>query len=319
MKRWTRFLGAGLIAVSAFSAHAAVFPTRPITLVIGFNPGSGIDVIARIIAQRLEAEVHQPVIVENKPGANAALAASYVARAAPDGHTLTIGGGFYAANPSLMKNISYDPGKDFAPVTLAGGFAYMLAVNPQLPVRNVAELIAYARANPGKLSYASSNSSGLVAGETFKLKAGIDINHVPYKSAPPAVSDLLGGQVSMMFVDVTTALPHIKASTLRGLAVTAIDRSALLPDLPTLDEVGLTGFDVGSWDGVFATARTPPETIGSLNSALRGIIDNPEVKARLALIGFETRSSTPQELGNFAEAQRAKWAKMIRDAGIQPE
>jgi tripartite-type tricarboxylate transporter receptor subunit TctC len=319
MKSRSRFFVLGFTAIFALSAYAATYPTRPITIVIGFSPGSGIDSITRMIGHRLEAAFNQGVVIENKPGANAALAAGYVARSAPDGYTLTNGGGFYAANPSLMKSISYDPAKDFAPVTRTGGFAYMLVVHPQVPVRTVAELVAYAKANPGKLSFATSNSTGEVAGETFKRRSGIDINHIPYKSAPPALNDVLGGQVSMMFVDITTALPHLKANTLRGLAVTAIERSVLLPDLPSLHESGLMGFDVASWDGIFAPAHTPSEIIARLNTELRKVIDDSQIKGQLAAMGFEATSSTPQELGDFAEAQRVKWAKMIKDAGIEPQ
>jgi tripartite-type tricarboxylate transporter receptor subunit TctC len=319
MKRWLQPCAAGLVALSALTVSAATYPSRPITFVLGFNPGSGIDVVTRIIARRLETTFNQGVVIENKTGANAAIAAGYVARAAPDGYTLTHGGAFYAANPSLMKSISYDPPRDFAPVARTGGFAYMLVIHPQVPVKTVGALIAFAKANPGKLSFATSNSTGAVAGETFKRGSGIDINHIPYKSAPPAINDVLGGQVSMMFSDITTALPHVKAGLLRGLAVTAMERSAVLPDLPSLHEAGLTGFDVAGWDAVFAPARTPPDIIARLNAELRKVIDDPDIKTQLAAIGFDARSSTPQELGEYAEAQRAKWAKMIRDAGIEPQ
>jgi tripartite-type tricarboxylate transporter receptor subunit TctC len=319
MKRWFCRLIVWLAAALAPAANAETYPSRPITIVVGFAAGSGIDVITRVIARRLEAQLGQSVLIENRPGANGAIAAGHVARAAPDGYTLMPGGGFYAAVPSLMKSVPYDPAKDFAPITLIGGFAYMVVANPQVPVKSISELIAYAKANPGKLSFATSNTNGLVSGETFRRWAGIEINHVPYKSAPPAINDVLGGFVSIMFADITTALPHVRANTLRGLAVTALNRSPLLPDLPSLHEAGLTGFDVGSWNGLWVPANTPNDIITRLNAEVRKIIDDREIKAQFGGLGFETFSSTPDEMGKYAEAQRVKWSKMIRDAGIEPQ
>jgi tripartite-type tricarboxylate transporter receptor subunit TctC len=229
------------------------------------------------------------------------------------------GGGFYSSTPYLMKSISYDPQKDFAPISLIGSFAYMVVVNPRVPVQSVPELIAYAKANPGKLSFASSNPNGIVSGETFKRWADIDIVHVHYKSAPPAINDVLGGSVSMMFADVTTALPHVRAKTLRGLAVTGPKRNSLLPDLPSMHEAGLTGFDVASWNGVWAPAKTPAEIITRLNAEIRRIVDDPQIKTQLGELGFEAFSSTPDEMGKFAEVQRVKWSRMIKEAGIEPQ
>jgi tripartite-type tricarboxylate transporter receptor subunit TctC len=318
MKHWFRLFAAGWVFV-ALAANADVYPSKPVTIVVGFAPGSGIDVVTRAIARRLEHSLGQTVVIENRPGANAAIAAVHVSRASPDGYTLMPGGGFYSSTPYLMKSISYDPQKDFAPITLIGSFAYMVVVNPRVPVQSVPELIAYAKANPGKLSFASSNPNGIVSGETFKRWAGIDIVHVHYKSAPPAINDVLGGSVSMMFADVTTALPHVRARTLRGLAVTGIKRNPLLPDLPSLHEAGLTGFDVASWNGIWAPAKTPAEIITRLSVEIRRIVDDPQIKAQLGELGFEAFSSTPDEMGRFAELQRAKWSKMIKDAEIEPQ
>jgi tripartite-type tricarboxylate transporter receptor subunit TctC len=300
-------------------AEADTYPSRPVTMVVGFAPGSGIDVVVRIIARRLEVPLGQSVLIENRPGANGALAAGHVARAAPDGYTLFPNGGAISNLPFLMKSLPYDPERDFAPITLLGGFAYMLVVNPQVPARSVSDLVFYAKANPGKLSFATSNTNGLVSGETFKRRAAIDIHHVPYKSAPPAINDLLGGFVSMMFADVTTALPHVRSNALRGLAVTALNRSPLLPELPSLHEAGFTGFDVGSWNGLWAPANTPNEVITKLNTELRKIIDDPELKKQLAALGFDAVSGSPEETAKYAEEQRVKWAKMITDAGIEPQ
>jgi tripartite-type tricarboxylate transporter receptor subunit TctC len=304
-------------ALLAQAAHAETYPSRPVTIVVAFAPGSGIDVITRVIARRLERLLGQGVVVENRPGANAAIAAAHVSRAAPDGYTLMTGGGFYSSTPYLMKTISYDPEKDFAPITLIGGFAYMLVINPKVPVKSVPELVSYANANPGKLSFATSNPNGVVSGEAFRRWAGIDIVHVHYKSAPPAINDVLGDSVSMMFADVTTALPHVRAGTLRGLAVTALNRNPLLPDLPSLHEAGMNGFEVASWNGLWAPAKTAKEIIGKLNVEVRRIVDDPQIKAQLAHMGFDAFSSAPEEMAAYAEAQRVKWSKMIRDAGIE--
>src|SRR5450432_4035684 len=230
MKRWLPIFAIGCTAVLARPADAEIYPTRPITIVIGFAAGSGIDVITRLIAHRLEGALRQSVLIENKIGANSAIAATHVAHAAPDGYTLLAGGSTtHAANPNLFKSISYDPAHDFAPISLIGSFVYMLVAHPQVPAKSAVELIAFAKLNPGKLSYATSNSSGLISAVTFVRWAGIDMNHVPYRTAPPAINDVLGGRVSMMFADVTTALPHVRAGTLRGLAVMASKRYAALP------------------------------------------------------------------------------------------
>jgi tripartite-type tricarboxylate transporter receptor subunit TctC len=320
MKRWFSLLAIGCATLITSAANADIYPARPITIVIGFAPGSGIDVIHRIIGHHLGMALKQSVVIENKVGANSAIAATHVAHAAPDGYTLFAGGsGSHAANPNLFKSITYDPVKDFAPVSRTGGFAYMLVAHPQVPAKSVAELIAYAKTNPGQLSFATSNASGLISGFTFVRWAGIDLNHVPYKTAPPAINDVLGGRVSVMFADVTTALPHVKADSLRGLMVIASKRSALLPDLPSLQEVGLAGFESPSWNAIFAPANTPVEIISRLNTELRKIVDDPGVRAQFAAMGFEAVSSTPQELAEFAKSDRARWAKLVKDAGIEPQ
>jgi tripartite-type tricarboxylate transporter receptor subunit TctC len=195
----------------------------------------------------------------------------------------------------------------------------MLVLNPHVPARSIPELIAYAKANPGKLSFASGNSSGVVAGETLKAWAGINLVHVPYRSTPPALNDVLGGRVSMMFVDLTSGLPHVQANALRALAVTRMQRSTLFPELPSLHEAGVANFDMDSWMAVFAPASTPPEIVTRLNAELRKIIDDREIRARIAAVGFEAFSSTPEELGDFVNVQLVKWTKMIKDAGIEPE
>ena len=207
--------------------------------------------------------------------------------------------------------------KDFAPVVRVGSFTLMLVINQGIPVTSIKELIAYAKANPGKLSFASGNTSGIAAGETLKHWAGIDMLHVPYKSTPHALEDIIAGRVSMMFADFTTAMPHVRAGTLRALAVTRLHRSPLFPELPTMDEAGVTGFDLDSWAGIVAPARTPPAIVAQLNGELRKIIDDPAVKKRLMNVGFEAFSSTSDELGDTIKLQLDKWGKMVSDAGIK--
>jgi len=312
-----------LAAGPAFFSSALLadnYPSKPITLVAVFGPGSASDTICRVIAQPLSVALNESVIVESRPGANGALAALYVARSASDGHTLLMATNSpLSVVPFLMKNVSYDPVKDFTPVTRVGSFTLMLVVNPSLPVKTVKELIEYAKANPGKLSFASANTSGIVAGETLIHWAEIDMLHVPYKSSPPAIQDVLAGRVSMMFTDLTTGLPHVRSGALRALAVTRLQRSPLFPELPTLDEAGVAGFDMDSWAGIVAPAHTPPVIVTKLNKELRKIIDDPDVKAKLGNVGFEAFSSTPTEFEDFIKVQLDKWGKMVRDAGIQPE
>jgi len=316
----SKFLVAACATLLNVAANAQGYPNKPITIIVPFGPGSATDTITRIVAQPLGTALNQSIVVENKAGANGAIAAAYVARSAPDGYTLFMSTNSpHSAAPSLNKNIAYDPVKDFVPLSRVGSFTLMLVLHPDVPAKSIPELIAYAKTNPGKLSFASGNSSGVVAGETLKVWAGINIVHVPYRSAPPALNDVLGGRVSMMFTDLTTGLPHVKANKLRALAVTRIKRSTLFPELPTMDEAGVKGFDMDSWAGMFAPANTPPEIVTRLNAELRKIIDNPDVKAKIANLGFEAFSSTPEELGDFVKVQLAKWTKMIKDAGIEPE
>jgi tripartite-type tricarboxylate transporter receptor subunit TctC len=320
MKTFLRILIAAGALSFGLAAHADTYPSKPITIIVPFGPGSATDTIARVVAQHLGAVLKQSVVVEARPGANGALSALYVARSAPDGYTLFMSTNSpHSAAPFLMKNIGYDPVKDFTAITRMGSYTLMLCVHPSIPAKSVKELIEYAKANPGKLSFASGNTSGVVAGETLKHWAELDILHVPYKSAPPALNDVLAGRVSMMFTDLTTGLPHVKAGTLRALAVTRLKRSTLIPELPTLDEAGVTGFDMDSWAGIFAPAGTPADIITLLNAELRKIIDSGEVKSNLGNVGFEAFSSSPKELEGFVKVQLGKWGKMVKDAGIQPD
>jgi tripartite-type tricarboxylate transporter receptor subunit TctC len=313
-----------LIAAAAglFSAtlRADDYPIRPITLVAVFGPGSASDTICRVIADKLSPALGQPVIVEDRPGADGALAALYVHHQPADGYTLLMGTNSpLSADPFIHKDLNYDPIKDFVPITRVGSFTLMLVINPKLPIHSIKELVDYARANPGQLSFASGNTAGIVGGHTLAKWAEISMLHVPYKTTGPALSDIIAGRVSMMFADFTTAMPHVAAGTVRPLAVSRIQRSSLYPDLPTLDEAGIKGFDLDAWAGIVARTGTPEPMVSKLNRELRKVIDTPDVRARLKNIGFEGFSSTPEELGAFMKVQLAKWEKMVKDAGIKAE
>jgi putative tricarboxylic transport membrane protein len=315
-----RILMAAAAALFSIPADAQQYPSKPITIVTAFGPGSASDTITRVVAQPLGVALKQSVIVEARPGANGALAALYVSRAAPDGYTLLMTTNSpHSAAPFLMRNVSYDPIKDFTTLTRLGSFTLFLLVHPSVPVSSVKELIAYAQANPGKLSFASGNTAGVVGGETLKYFGKLDILHVPYKSTPQALQDLLAGRVSMMFVDFTTGIPHVQSNALRALAVTRIQRSSLFPELPTMDEAGVTGFDMDAWAGFVGPANMPPEVVTVLNTEMRKIIDSPDTKAKMRNVGFEALSSSPKELEDFIQVHLGKWGKMVKDAGIQPE
>jgi tripartite-type tricarboxylate transporter receptor subunit TctC len=320
MKKLAFILAAAVAVLPRAALCDDTFPSRPITFISVFGPGSASDTLCRIIADPLSRALGQPVIVENRPGADGAIAAQYVQHSAPDGYTLMMATNSpLSADPFLLKDVSYDPVKDFAPVTRVGSFTLMLLVNPSLPIHSVAELVAYGKANPGKLSFASGNTAGIVGGKTLAYWAGFDMLHVPYKSSPPAIQDVIAGRVSMMFADFTVAMPHVAADQVRALAVTRIKRSPLFPDLPTMDEAGITGFDLDAWAGLVAPAGVPPAVVTKLNTALRKIIDAPEIKAKFRNVGFDGFSSSPEELGDFIKVQLGKWGKMIKDADIQSD
>ncbi|MGA8616164.1 MAG: tripartite tricarboxylate transporter substrate binding protein [Xanthobacteraceae bacterium] len=320
MKKLLLVVAAAATALFSAALYADDYPTRPITMVAVFGPGSASDTICRIVADKFGPAVGQPIVVEDRPGADGALAALYVHHQPADGYTLLMATNSpLSADPFLHKDANYDPVKDFAPVTRVGSFTLMLVVNPKLPIHSVKELVDYAKANPGKLSFASGNTAGIVGGYTLAHWADINILHVPYKSTPPALEDIMAGRVSMMFADFTTAIPHVTAGTLRALAVSRIKRSTLFPDLPTMDEAGLKGFNLDAWAGLVAPAGTPADVVTKLNGVLRKIIDSPDVQAKFKNVGFEGFSSTPEELGDYIKAQLVEWKKMVADANIQPD
>jgi tripartite-type tricarboxylate transporter receptor subunit TctC len=313
-------IAAAAAALFATPLHAEDYPARPITFVSVFGPGSASDTICRIIADPLSAKLKVPVIVEDRPGADGAVAAQYVQHSAPDGYTLMMATNSpLSADPFLLKDVSYDAVKDFTPVTRVGSFTLMLVVYPGLPIHSMKELVDYAKANPGKLSFASGNTAGIVGGKTLAHWANIDMLHVPYKSSPPAIEDVIAGRVSMMVVDFTVAMPHVAAGQVRALAVTRLKRSPFFPDLPTMDEAGIEGFELDAWAGLVAPAGVPPAIITKLNDALRPIIDSPEVQGKFKNVGFQGFSSTPAEFADFIKVQLGKWGKMIKDADIKTE
>jgi tripartite-type tricarboxylate transporter receptor subunit TctC len=304
----------------AGGALAQDYPGRAITLVVPFAVGSGIDPTARIIADELSRSLKQPVVIDYKPGANGAIAAGAVARATPDGYTIfmtTVS--THSANPNLLKSIPYDPVRDFAPLSRVGNLPFMLVVDPKMAATSVPEFVAYVKANPGRLSYASTNAIGLLAGATLKRMADLDLVHVPYRSSPQALNDVMTGRVAMMFVDFALGWPQAKAGNVRALAVTTKERSALLPDIPSMTEAGLPAFDLIPWNAIFAPANTPRPIVQRLNAELRRIISDPKVKERLAGLGFDAFASTPEELDAFVREDLAKWTKWVREAGIEPE
>jgi tripartite-type tricarboxylate transporter receptor subunit TctC len=313
-------IAAAAAALFATALHAEDYPARPITFVSVFGPGSASDTICRIIADPLSAKLKVPVIVEDRPGADGAVAAQYVQHATPDGYTLMMATNSpLSADPFLLKDVSYDAVKDFTPVTRVGSFTLMLVVYPGLPIHSMKELVDYAKANPGKLSFASGNTAGIVGGKTLAHWANIDMLHVPYKSSPPAIEDVIAGRVSMMVVDFTVAMPHVAAGQVRALAVTRLKRSPFFPDLPTMDEAGIEGFELDAWAGLVAPAGVPPAIITKLNDSLRPIIDSPEVQGKFKNVGFQGFSSTPAEFADFIKVQLGKWGKMIKDADIKTE
>ena len=308
-----------IFALASAASAQAPYPSRTITLVLPFAAGSGTDTTTRLISKELGVALGVGIVVDNKAGANGSIAASYVARSAPDGYTLFVTTNTtHSANPYLLKTMSYDPVKDFTPIARTGDLPFMLVINPEIPANSVEELIALAKKDPGKFSYASGSSSAIVSGATFARLAGIDLLHVPYKSSPPALTDVIAGRVSMMFIDVPTGLPHVQAKALKALAVTTKRRSALLPELPTMDDT-VKGFDITSWQGYLGPANMPKDMVTKLNAEIRKIVERPDIKKQLAERGMEAFSGTPEEFDAFLKQQLVLWEKLIADAGIEKQ
>ena len=310
---------ASLLFVS--SAFAQSYPAKPIRIVVPYPPGGFNDTLGRTLAAKFTESWGQPAVVENKPGANTVIGTDFVAKSAPDGYTLLIVAFPFAVTPSLLKNMPYDTVKDFAPVAWAAVSPNALVVNPSVPVKTVGELIALAKSKPGSLSYASTGngSSNHISMELFKSLAGVDIVHIPYKGSGPAVTDLLGGQVQVMFDNAPNVMPHVKAGKLRALGMSGAKRSSFAPDIPTVAEAGVPGYEVAVWFGVVAPAGTPREIVQKLNAEILRILAMPDVRERFQGQGVEPVGSTPEQFGEHIKGQMAKWARVVQDAGVKAE
>ena len=313
---------AAALMVAGGAAAQPAFPAKPIRFVVPFPAGGPLDITARAIGQELNRSLGQPVIVDNRPGAGGNIGADVVAKSPPDGHTILMGAvSTHAINPTLYAKIPYDPIRDFAPVTLVTSVPNVLVLHPSVPARNVKELIAIAKARPGQLNFASGStgSAGHLAGELFKTMAGVDMVHVPYKGAAPAVVDLLAGHVSLMFDNMSSALPNVKTGRVRALAVTTLKRSPMLPSLPTIDESGLRGFDISTWFGVFAPGGTPSAIVARLHAEIVRALATSDMRERLALLGAEPVGNSPEEFAAFVRAEIPKYAKVISASGAKAD
>jgi len=317
----TQVVVAALTGLAAL--HAAgedVYPSKPITLVIPFAPGSGTDNVGRIVSQRLAERLKQPVVIDNRAGANGQIAAEHVKNAKPDGYTLFMTTNTsHSANPSLYKTLRYDPIRDFTPIVRTGELPFAVAVNNDLPVKSVKELIDYARANPGRISYGTPNSTSLVASETLKNQAKIEIVGIPYKSSPQALTDLIGNQIQLYVVDFGSGGAMLKANRVRPIAVTPARGSKILPGVPPVADT-IPGFDLTSWNGIFAPAGLPKEIAQKLSAEVNAILAEKDVQEKLAGAGFEVwPSKSPEEFAKYVNEQLALWTRLIKAAGIQPE
>ena len=301
-------------------AQAADYPTRPVTLVVAFPPGGASDVLSRILARKLEQILGQPFVIDNRPGAGGNVAADAVAHAAPDGYTLLNGNNsILATNAALYKKINFDPEADFAPIGLIGSQANILVVNPALPVTSMAELIALAKAKPGQLNFASSGHglAAHLAGELFKTEAKIDLVHVPYKGAAPALQDVIAGHVQMMFATASSVVPHIRDGKVRALGVATLKRTTVLPEIPTIDELGIKGFDATTWHGLVVPARTPKDIVATLNRALVATLGDAAVKKSLGDLGVDIITGTPEDFAAYIKSEIPKWTAIIKASGAK--
>ena len=322
MRQTTTLLAGLVLGAAAALANAQNFPSRPVTLTVGFAPGGGTDTAARIVAKKLTENIGQAVVVENRAGAGGNIAAQQIATAAPDGYTIHLTSvGPMSVAPAMYKNLPYDPKKDIAPITMGVMFPNVIVVHPSLPVKTLADYVALAKSRPGELNYASSGvgGAGHLAGELFKQRAGIDVVHVPYKGGGPAMTDLLGGRVTMYPAVPSTALPHVEAGKLRALAITGPNRIPTYPNVPTVAESGYPGFEASNWYAFVAPARTPPEILDYWNRELNKVLRDPQVKAELAKHGLDPAPGTREELARYIDKETEVWGRVVREAKIQPE
>ncbi len=312
-----------MLAASAFAiaAHAQPFPSKPIRIVVSYPPGGGADLMARLVAPKLQESLGQPVIVENRPGASGQIAALEVARSPADGYTLLFDASSYAVNPGLYASLPYDPAKAFTPVSVLVLFPNVLVVTPGFPARDVKELVAAAKAKPGSIAFASSGNSSAqhLSGELFRQKTGVEMMHVPYKGGAPALNDVMGGQVPVFFANMASSLAHIQGGKLRALAITAAARSAALPGVPTMAEAGVPGYVVYEWNAVFAPAATPAPVVAKIAAAVHTALQAPEVRARMTSLGGEIADYGPAEADRFVREQTQLWGRVVREARIKVE
>jgi tripartite-type tricarboxylate transporter receptor subunit TctC len=324
----TRFPGIAVLIAAALALLPAAglaqgaFPEKPVRFVVGFTPGGPSDILARALGQKLAEHWRSQVIVENRPGAGGNIAAEVVAKSAPDGHTWLLGNNsILATNQTLYRSLGYDPVKDFAPVALVAIQPNILVVNPDVPARSVRELIALAKSRPGRLNYASSGSGAAahLAGELFKSMTGVDMVHVPYKGAQPALTDVMAGQAQVMFATSASVIPYIKAGRLRALAVTTAQRSASVPELPTVSEAGVPGFEAITWHGVVVPAATAAALVERLNREIVAALGERDLRERLESLGAEVAAGTPREFAEYIAREIPKWAKVVKDSGARAE
>ncbi|KQU74801.1 MULTISPECIES: tripartite tricarboxylate transporter substrate binding protein [unclassified Rhizobacter] len=322
VRRTLLALAAASVAATTFGAQAApAWPDKPVRIVVPFAAGGTSDILARLLADKLQVELKQTVLVENKAGAGGVIGADSVAKSPADGYTILLGTiASHAINPVLQPKMPYDAAKDFAPIILLGSISNVLLVATEQPYKTVKELIAAAKAKPGDIAFASSGqgSSQHMSGETFKLLTGAELTHVPYKGSAPAIQDVIGNQIPMSFETVTVALPFVQSGKVRALAVTSAKRSIALPDVPTLQEAGVPGFDVASWQAFYAPAGTPPAIVKRLNAEVAKIIAMPEVKAKMETLGLQYTPNTPEQFAVFGRSELVKWAKIVKDGNVKP-
>ena len=315
-------LVAVLAVFAASLAHAQTYPSKPLRFVVPFAAGGGSDLVARTVALKLTEALGQPVVVDNRAGAAGTIGADIAAKSPPDGHTLLLGSnGPLAINPSLYAKLPYDAARDFTPVSLVTIMPFVLVVHPALPVRTVKELIALAKSKPGQLNYGSpgNGSTTHLANELLKSMTGMNITHVPYKGVAPAATDLISGQVQMMSGDLSTLLPHVRSGRMRALAITAARRSSLLPNLPTIAQAGVPGYEASGWFGVLVPAGTPQSIITRLNAAILKGLEAPDARERLAALGGEVAAGTPEHFAAHIRTEAAKWSKLIKALGLKNE
>jgi len=309
-------LASGLLLLAG-SALAQSYPTKPIRVVVTFAAGSGTDTIARVFGDKLAAELGQPLLIDNKPGANGTIGANIVAKATPDGYTLLVGSTTNAVVQTVVKSVPYDTERDFTPISFLGSLPQIVVVNNQMPVNNMTELVSYARANPGKIAYAWANAVARVATENLASQAGLKFLDVPYKSSPQAMTDVISGEVQLYISDLIVAMPHVTAGRVRALGVTSLARSSVMPDIPTIAEAGLLpNYEALGLFGLFGPAGLPEPIVARLNAAVKKVSNDPELRGRLSGMGLEVQSSTPAELAARMSAEKAVWTRVTRAAGM---